>query len=155
MISFCCSECGEEMEIGRKMAGKRVRCVKCGEKTDVPMPAKRRKYTEEEKELLHSVKEKAARAMREEEEREAENSHSHLYVSTAKGRFWGAEVSLIGGIIMIIAAIAWFIGGLFADRIFFYPPFMFIGGVVAVVRGCMNLGGRRKKRKRRRRSSSE
>src|SRR5262249_41426088 len=110
-ITFCCFKCGEEMEISPKMAGKRVRCVECDALADVPQPGKRRKYTEEEKAFLRSTMEKADRELEEEERKEAEDSRPHVYVSTASGSLWGAEVSLSGGIVMILVAVAWFVGG--------------------------------------------
>lgn len=41
------------------------------------------------------------------------------------------------GILMMFGAVVWFVGGLFFDYIFFYPPILFILGIVAVVRGAM------------------
>lgn len=48
--------------------------------------------------------------------------------------------SLWGGIGMMVLAIVWFVGGLFFDIIFFYPPILFIIGLIAFVRGLVNLG---------------
>jgi hypothetical protein len=45
--------------------------------------------------------------------------------------------SIIAGLIMMLVAVIWFVAGLFAGLIFFYPPIMFILGVVAVFRGLM------------------
>lgn len=51
--------------------------------------------------------------------------------------------SLLGGIAMMIGAVVWFVGGLFFNIIFFYPPILFIIGLVAFVKGLMNLGSNR------------
>jgi len=48
--------------------------------------------------------------------------------------------SLWGGIGMMVLAVVWFVGGLFFDIIFFYPPILFIIGLVAFVKGLINLG---------------
>ena len=45
--------------------------------------------------------------------------------------------SIITGILMMIGAVVWFGLGLAADRIFFYPPVLFVCGIVAVVKGAM------------------
>jgi len=57
-------------------------------------------------------------------------------------RFESLLLSLgpIGGIIIMALSVLWFYGGLKANRIFFYPPILFIIGVVGF------LGGLKKKR---------
>lgn len=62
--------------------------------------------------------------------------------SDGSGGFWNGSV--LGGIALMVIACVWFFGALFlADRIFFYPPIMFIIGLVTVVKGLMsgNLAG--------------
>jgi hypothetical protein len=49
----------------------------------------------------------------------------------------GALSSIIVGVLMMVGAVVWFVGGLAVGFIFFYPPFLFIFGIVAVVRGLM------------------
>jgi hypothetical protein len=45
--------------------------------------------------------------------------------------------AVAGGLLSIVIAVAWFGLGLAADRIYFYPPIMFLFGLVAVVRGLL------------------
>ena len=45
--------------------------------------------------------------------------------------------SIITGILMMVGAVVWFVAGLAGDIIFFYPPFMFVFGFVALVKGLM------------------
>ena len=41
-------------------------------------------------------------------------------------------------LVMMIIAVAWFVAGIvWADRIFFYPPILFVIGIVAIVKGLM------------------
>ncbi|MFO0864731.1 MAG: hypothetical protein U0744_08785 [Gemmataceae bacterium] len=47
----------------------------------------------------------------------------------------GSSGSVIGGILMMVGALVWFVLGLFADRIFIYPVILFIAGIVALVKG--------------------
>jgi DNA-directed RNA polymerase subunit RPC12/RpoP len=42
MIEFECPECGEPLEISDRMAGKRVRCVGCDERIEVPERSRER-----------------------------------------------------------------------------------------------------------------
>jgi hypothetical protein len=40
------------------------------------------------------------------------------------------------GVVMIVAAIAWFVGGLlWLNRIFFYPPILLVLGIAAIYKG--------------------
>lgn len=56
----------------------------------------------------------------------------------------GIKDGTLAGIIIIVAAIAWFVIGLvYLNRIFIYPPFLLVFGVFALVRG---LNKRKKNR---------
>ena len=50
MIEFDCPECGEEMEIPDRMAGKEVRCTGCDQWVDIPTsrPRRRRKKIQDD-----------------------------------------------------------------------------------------------------------
>ncbi len=41
----------------------------------------------------------------------------------------------LGAVIMSVAAI-WFVGGLMAGWFFYYPPLLFIVGIITVIKGC-------------------
>jgi hypothetical protein len=43
--------------------------------------------------------------------------------------------SIITGVLMMVGAVVWFFLGLAADRIFIYPPILFVLGIGAVIRG--------------------
>jgi len=67
------------------------------------------------------------------------------------GGFFGAEKQgmkkgVLGGFVMITIALVWFFGGIAAGYIFYYPPILFIIGLVALVKGIMdgNLAGKKK-----------
>jgi hypothetical protein len=46
---------------------------------------------------------------------------------------------VLGGILMMVIAVVWFVVGIVAlDMIYFYPPILFIVGIVALVRGLMD-----------------
>jgi hypothetical protein len=55
----------------------------------------------------------------------------------------GIQKGILGGIIMIAIAVIWFVVGLAAGYIYFYPPVLFIIGVVALVKGVIkgNIAG--------------
>jgi hypothetical protein len=45
--------------------------------------------------------------------------------------------AVISGVVMMVVAVVWFVLGLFVGWLFYYPPILFIFGLVAVVRGLM------------------
>jgi hypothetical protein len=50
----------------------------------------------------------------------------------------GVDAGVWGGVGLMLLAVAWFFGGLLFGIIFFYPPVLFIIGIIAVVRGLFN-----------------
>ncbi|HZY80158.1 MAG TPA: hypothetical protein VFE50_11590 [Cyclobacteriaceae bacterium] len=56
--------------------------------------------------------------------------------TTLEGK--GIKMGVLGGIIMAVIAVVWFFAGLAADRIFFYPPILFVIGVYAIIKGLAN-----------------
>jgi hypothetical protein len=51
---------------------------------------------------------------------------------------FAVDPSIIGGIAMMIGAVVWFVLGLKAGIIFFYPPVLFVIGIVAFVKGLID-----------------
>jgi hypothetical protein len=45
---------------------------------------------------------------------------------------------VIGGLLAMLVAVVWFVRGLMADRVFFYPPILFVVGLVGVAKGLMS-----------------
>lgn len=43
---------------------------------------------------------------------------------------------MIGGILMIVGGVVWIVAGLAVNRIFFYPIFLIIAGIIATVKGA-------------------
>ncbi len=48
----------------------------------------------------------------------------------------------LAGVAMMVGAVIWFVVGLYLDIIFFYPPVLFIIGLIAFIKGLVS-GGRR------------
>ena len=62
----------------------------------------------------------------------------------------GINAGIGGGLAMIIIAIAWFVIGLAAGYIYFYPPVLLVVGIGAVLKGLAGGGSRPVRRRRRR-----
>ncbi|MCE5279302.1 MAG: hypothetical protein ABFD92_11090 [Planctomycetaceae bacterium] len=67
-----------------------------------------------------------ARAQREKEDRAA--------IRWGSGQR-GIDKGVWGGLAMMVGAVVWFVVGWMAGYIFFYPPILFVIGIVALVRG--------------------
>jgi hypothetical protein len=52
-----------------------------------------------------------------------------------EGWFGNVNAGAIGGLLMMGIAAVWFFIGLAAGRLFFYPPFLFVVGFIAMIKG--------------------
>ncbi|PHR46365.1 MAG: hypothetical protein COA32_10950 [Fluviicola sp.] len=57
----------------------------------------------------------------------------------------GIKSGVAAGIIAILGALVWFIIGLMSGYIFFYPPLLFILGVIVLIKGLNNMKKRKLK----------
>jgi hypothetical protein len=55
----------------------------------------------------------------------------------ARGGGISISGGMIGGLVMMGLAVVWFVLGWQAGRIFFYPPILFIFGLIAVIKGFL------------------
>jgi hypothetical protein len=77
-------------------------------------------------------------------ERQAVESETSGNNSSLEGK--GIKMGVLGGIIMMVVAGVWFFAGLAANRIFFYPPILFVIGIYALIKGLAsgNIAGEKK-----------
>jgi hypothetical protein len=59
-------------------------------------------------------------------------------VAFEEGWFRSVNAGWAGGLLMILIAVVWFVGGLAIGRIFFYPPVLFVIGIIAIAKGALN-----------------
>ncbi len=59
----------------------------------------------------------------------------------------GLQAGVLGGLLMMAIAVVWFVGGLAAGILFYYPPILFIIGIVGLFKGIAtgNVAGRRRR----------
>ena len=75
-------------------------------------------------------------AKREKIEKEKRDREGGGGGASESGELFGS--SALYGVAMMVGAVVWFVVGLFFDRIFFYPPVMFVFGLIALVRGLFD-----------------
>jgi hypothetical protein len=70
-----------------------------------------------------------------ERRRKRKRSRDTSYRSSGGGI--AVHPSIVTGLLMMVGAVVWFVLGLMAGWIYFYPPVLFVLGIGAVVRGFM------------------
>lgn len=159
-------ECGKVLRLKDELAGKRVRCPGCGDPLSVPAdeepleleladepPRKRSLRDEEDEDRPRRPGITARRAADEDDEptprrrpdpdedeaedepRPRKKKKKRRPASSYSGVNAG---SILAGIGMMVGSVVWFVVGLMNNYIFFYPPVLFILGIIALVKGLMN-----------------
>ncbi len=59
-------------------------------------------------------------------------------VAFEEGWFGSFNAGVVGGLLMVLIAVVWFVLGLAGGIIFFYPPILFVIGLVAIARGLFS-----------------
>jgi predicted Zn finger-like uncharacterized protein len=76
-----------------------------------------------------------AKANAEYDERKNQKPYYNNPTATGDAYGWGFNAGIAGGAFLMLASVVWFFGGLAFGIIFFYPPILFIIGLVAFIRG--------------------
>jgi hypothetical protein len=162
-IPVTCS-CGRALRLKDEYAGKRVRCPSCQSPLSVPTPER---DAEEEAlaVLLEDSPDKgeqrrgiqsappARREWREEvtdepprprvvkvereSRRERRVDRDEPRGALPQGWFENVNAGMVGGLLMMLIAVGWFVGGLAVGLIFFYPPILFVLGLIAFFKGLV------------------
>lgn len=154
-ISLSCV-CGRALKVKDELAGKKIRCPACQDILTVP--AKKNKVEEVELEVIDDEDEEEAPPRRsavqaeppeaksarrrpvEDEEppprrRSKPSRDIRRRAPASRSGFGSINAGVIGGILMMVIAVIWFVVGLAGGIIFFYPPILFVIGIIAVVKG--------------------
>ena len=143
-ISIACS-CGKKYRVKETLAGKKIRCADCAELIKVPLQvaghdAQFDEYAsllpaasdqeESEPSLPPRLKRRSKTT-----KRDVASDKPARKKLLKKGWFESTQAGVLGGVLMIVIAVAWFVLGLAGGRIYFYPPILLVIGVVAVCKG--------------------
>jgi hypothetical protein len=77
------------------------------------------------------------RARRDREERKPRPKRPRPRRESSGSSSSAATAGIFGGLAMMVGAVVWFILGLYNGWLFYYPPILFVMGVIAFVRGLM------------------
>jgi hypothetical protein len=166
-ISLMCP-CGKSYRVKDTLAGRKVRCAGCSEVLEVPAPDSSQDPEQEAADVLLADPPRDQRVTRSERQeyepprRQApetfqkpvrgdsspstqvpkkprrKKAESREGIVFEQGWFGSLNAGLIGGLLMMLIAIVWFVAGLAAGFIFFYPPILLVIGFIAVIRGLLN-----------------
>ncbi len=141
--------CGKSMRVKDTFAGKKARCPACNAVLSIPDPAAEEPI--EELPVVEPEDRPRVKAPQLDEPapyrpgREprlagipAERGRRRAPpVTFEPGWFGSINSGMVGGALMMVIAIVWFVVGLFAGYIFFYPPILFVIGLIALIKGLM------------------
>jgi hypothetical protein len=160
-ITFPCA-CGRTLRVKADHAGKRTRCPGCREPVLIPDPEARTRPRARAPERGIQAERPSSRSgarvrpRREEEEDiptvqavedddlpEAEPAPRRRRPRRSSGGGWSPSFSMdpaggavLGGLAMMLIAVVWFVGGLMVGFIFFYPPVLFVIGLLTLIGGA-------------------
>ena len=146
-INLTCS-CGRALVLRDELGGKQIRCPECQAVLDVPKsepllaaseplevlpvagassPAKPTDDPLKDLDRLRSVGPR----------NRSDNPRTSVQGQKPNTGFGGINAGVGGGILMMIVAVVWFVVGLMNDWIFYYPPILFVLGLVAFIKGLV------------------
>jgi len=145
-ISIACS-CGKTYRVKETLAGKKIRCADCSELINVPAQvveddefdefATLEPADDDGEESEPSLPPRVKRRSKTTKHEETPNRPARQRV-LKQGWFESTNGGVLGGILMMVIAVVWFVVGLAAGRIFFYPPILLIIGFIAFCKGLFN-----------------
>ncbi len=160
-ISFRCP-CGQPLEVDEIYAGKQAQCPACNAVVAVPNPAQsppaaprvakratlvppppasldprsRRNDADDETDRKFRRRHRDEDEEDEDEEEDEERPRRRRRIPERTHKFWNNSVR--GGLIAMVIAVLWFGIGLYFDWIAFYPPILFIIGLIGFIRGIIS-----------------
>jgi hypothetical protein len=160
-ISLKCA-CGRALRAKDELAGRKVRCPQCSAVLNVPQAARKQPAREEilDAELLEPpVRAAAPPVARASDSYAAETGagdeprpvrrpkpptfrprkpRRQPKVAFERGWFGSTNSGVVGGILMMVIAVVWFVLGLMAGWLFYYPPVLLVIGLIAMIKGLMS-----------------
>jgi len=153
-IALTC-DCGKNYRLRDELAGKRVKCPNCGREHDLPAPEV--EADDNDYEVVNDRPAKPASPqlgrpavsfpMREpvstskpfDDEAPARPKRKRRRSRSSSSGYSGISISpgVIGGILMMVGAVVWFVLGLFFGWVFFYPPIWFVLGLIRLIASLM------------------
>ncbi len=146
-MSMSCPSCGTEIVIPEGFTGVQRQCTSCRRFVLVPRASRQAAAQPEMGPVDSAPAAPPAKARKRIAYRRPVDRDDGPFEFERKG----TSAGLVGGLVMMAIAAVWFFVGLAGGIIFFYPPILFIIGVIAAINGLVSGGSQRPSRVRRRR----
>lgn len=153
-IQMLCPTCNGKLAAPDHAAGKTVKCPKCQSLMVVPEAEPEFEVVDDGFEVVEDKPLMAKRPVRrkrdsdyddeddevDEDDRPRPRKRRKRKEKVEHHGFFSAEKSIIGsgvigGCITMLIAVVWFVVGLMNDWVFFYPPILFVVGLIAAIKG--------------------
>jgi hypothetical protein len=159
-IKFHCA-CGKTLQVKDELGGRRVRCPACSDAVTVPKaeapafevvedepepePVRARVVAERRDDDGEDRKRRRRREDDDDDEdrpKKRKKFKSRAKVKKEEHSHFAIEKGILnsgvaGGLAAMVGAVVWFVIGLMNDWIFYYPPILFVIGLIAFIRGLV------------------
>ncbi len=141
-IEFDC-DCGKSLRVKDELAGRTIRCPECDERITVPEdeePARAIPIAKPARPTPRVIDEdeedeRPSKRRRNDDDDDFEPRPKKRKKKKPVEQSSGSQAPIAIGCLMMVGAVVWFVVGLMADWVFFYPPILFILGMISVGRG--------------------
>jgi hypothetical protein len=142
MIKVTCV-CGRALQAKDEYAGRAVRCPSCQATLTLPAPDAPPEVMDVQQADPEPYRAAPPPPLppepyrRDDYGRDVDLRRQPSRGSTGGG--WGnaTNAGVLGGCLMMVGAVVWFVLGLMNDIIFFYPPILLVIGLIAMIKGLM------------------
>ncbi|MCI0379213.1 MAG: zinc-ribbon domain-containing protein [Gemmataceae bacterium] len=143
-----CPNCHERVQVPEEYFGKNVVCPKCQNAFTAQaaeLPDTSRDYVSAEVSPPNRVRKHPNKGLLQ-KRRLTDDEYQDVDISLPASQQPPAPIlesrminaGAAGGLALIIVAVAWFVIGLAAGVIFYYPPILFVIGLVAMLKGAVS-----------------
>jgi DNA-directed RNA polymerase subunit RPC12/RpoP len=143
-ITFSCA-CGRQLQMDDEYAGKRARCPECAGVVVVPAPVPeppplpartlRADDVAAEASSLNPRESRPHRPRYEYDDEDEDDDRDFRRRREPPRKLWNNRVT--GGVTSMVIAVVWFVVGLAFNQVFYFPPILFVIGLIAVIRGVI------------------
>lgn len=166
-IAFSCP-CGKKFQVADTFAGKRTKCNSCASPLTVPNPPPPEPEPEDDYEVVEEPlpvakaatvravpatppvsklggsrwadKPAPRRVVDDDDDRPAKpKKKKKRRPSESSGGGVTVSGGVVAGLFMMLGAVVWLVVGLYFGWLFFYPPVLFIIGLISLIKGLMGF----------------
>lgn len=133
-IALSCP-CGRSLNVKGDLAGRKIRCPECQDVLKVP-GGEEEEYVDVQPVEDEEERRPKRRKAPELDDEDKPRKKSKVRASRSEGGGFGSiHAGSLGGIAMMVVAVVWFVLGLKGGYIFYYPPVLFVLGLIAFFKG--------------------